>query len=115
MANINELMEEVREGMEVHSSDGQKMGEVGDVNIGRRPAQPVTSETTAEERSFFEVRRGFLGLGDDIWLPGEVIGQVIDDRVILRYTCDEAVQRGWDTPPIPPGSATREDQGLFGL
>jgi sporulation protein YlmC with PRC-barrel domain len=113
MANINELMERVREGMDVYSSDGEKIGEVGDVNIGTRPGQMVTSESVTEERSYFQVTRGFLGLGDDLWLPGQAIARVSDDAVTLKYSSDEAPRRAWTSEPVPPGAD--RDPGLFDL
>lgn len=115
MSTINEVMAQIVEGMDVFSSDGQKLGEVGAVNIGTRPSQMVTSESTTEERSFFQVRSGFLGLGEDLWVPGAAIQQVDDTQVILRYTREEANLQGWASRPTTPEPGADYDGGLFGL
>lgn len=112
MTNINELMEQVREGMDVYGSDGEKIGEVGDVNIGTRPAQMVTSESTTEERSYFQVTKGFLGLSDEMWIPAKAIAQVTEESVTLRYTSEEVTQHGGGAEPVTP---ERGSDGGFGF
>lgn len=109
MSNVNDLMNQVRDGMDVYCSDGKKLGEVGDVNIGTA-AGDLTGDTVTEERSFFEVRRGFLGLGDDLYIPAEVIQQVDDDRITLSCPSNAAEMEGWSTRPSTPGPGGGEGE-----
>ncbi len=115
MSKVNELMALVREGMDVYGSDGEKLGEVGDVNIGTSPSQMVTSQSTSEERSYFQVTKGFLGLTGDMWLPGAAITQVDDGRVTLRYPSDEAGKHGWNSEPTAPEPGTSSGRSSFDL
>jgi sporulation protein YlmC with PRC-barrel domain len=114
MSNPNQPINQVREGMDVYGSDGGKIGEVGDVNIGTASGT-VTSTTTSEEQSYFRVRRGFLGLGDDLWIPAEEIAEVGGDRVTIRATSDEASRRGWGTEPTTPEAGSTGADGLADL
>ena len=114
MSNLNQTINQVREGMDVYGSDGEKIGEVGDVNIGTA-AGSVTSTTTSEERSYFQVRRGFLGLGDDLWIPAEEIAEVGGDGVTIRATADEAGRRGWNTEPVTPEPGSAGGDGFADL
>lgn len=115
MSNIGELMGQVHDGMDVVGSDGKKIGEVGRVNIGITPGQAVTSETTTGERSYFQVTRGVLGLGDDLWLPAESIADVNEKSLTLRFPSGEAGDHGWDTPPVTPEPGQDRGQGFFDL
>jgi len=115
MADINDVMADVQDGMDVYGSDGDKLGSVGDVNIGTRPGMAATSESTTEERSYFQIRRGFLGLGNDLWMPADAVEKVSDDGVVLRYTKDEAERRAWGTEPTTPQPGDDDSPGLLDL
>ncbi len=102
MSDPTNLMAQVREGMDVYCSDGEKLGSVGEVRIGSTSG-PAVGTLEPEERSYFQVKRGLFGLGNDIWFPAEVVDSVTEDRVNLSCTKDEAPQRGWDHLPETPG------------
>jgi sporulation protein YlmC with PRC-barrel domain len=102
MANTNDPIVQVREDMDVYCSDGEKIGEVGDITIGTTQGA-VTSETIAEERSYFQVKRGFLGLGDDLYFTSDQIREVGDDRVTLACASSDAESVASTDPPVTPG------------
>ncbi len=113
MLSVNELMVQVREGMDVYSSDGEKLGRVGDINIGTSDGQPIAQST--EERSYFQVTRGFLGLAGELWVPGEAIAGVEDGGVTLRCTHEEVGQQAWGSKPVTPGPGTRAGTSFLDL
>lgn len=111
MENTSDVAARIREGMDVYSSDDEKLGQVGEVNIGT--TTEVSSQTTSEERSFFQVKSGMFGLGSDLWLPANLVGSVDDDRVLLAVTKDEAQQQGWGERPTTPEPDMQQGGGLF--
>ncbi len=94
-------MAQVHEGMDVYCSDGEKVGSVGDINIGT--TAEVTSTTVAEEQNFLQIKRGFLGLGNDLWVAGNDVQDVSEDRVTLRCSKDELATIAHDDMPTTPG------------
>lgn len=110
MSNVNDLMSQVREDMDVYCSDGEKIGSVGEINIGTATGD-VTSDTVSEERSFFQVTRGFLGLGGDIYILGDQIQGVSDDRVTLRCSSSELDNFAYGNRPDTPEPGTAGDEG----
>lgn len=118
MSNVNDFMSQVREDMDVYCSDGEKIGSVGEVNIGTTTGT-LTSDTVSEERSFFQVTRGFLGLGNDIYILGDQIQSVSEDGVTLRCSSNELGNFAYGEPPVTPGPGTNGDDGVaplgFGL
>lgn len=106
MPDVKELMSQIKEGMDVYSSDGEKVGEVGDVLFGSEPQGPA-GEVSEEERDYFRVKRGFLGLGEsDFWLGGTSVASVEDNKVNLRYSKDETPTHGYNEPPESPDSGS---------
>jgi len=101
MSNVDNIMSQVREGMDVYCSDGEKVGDVGDVNIGT--TTEVTSTTVTEEQSFLQIKRGFLGLGNDLWVAAGEVQDVSEDRVTLRCSKDELSTIAHDEMPTTPG------------
>lgn len=94
-------IERIREGMEVQGADGRKIGTVGEVHIGSAIATS-TDVLEPQERSSFQVKRGILGLGGDIWLFAEDVREVSDDRITLRLMAAEAAEHGSARPPSSP-------------
>ncbi len=111
MSNVNDLMTQIREDMDVYCSDGEKIGEVGDVNIGTTTGD-VTGNTVSEERSFFQVRRGFLNLGNDIYILGNEIQEVSDDRVTLRCSSNDLSNVAYGERPTTPGPDAEGGDGV---
>ena len=106
MSNSGRAFERVREGMEVYTFDGMKLGEVGEILLGTGPGSLSTVSEGAnvpkqEGRSHFQVRRGgVLSLGSDLWFPADEIEEVSEERVTLSCRSkDEAEQHGSDSPP----------------
>jgi len=108
MADKQTLISMVREDMEVYCSDGEKVGKVGEVNIG---TETSAGQVDTEERSFFQVKRGIFGLGDDLYVPAEQIQEVTDDRVVLACTKDELSQVAWPDRPRSSEEAGTDLEG----
>ena len=109
MSNVNELIGQVRSDMDVYGSDGKKIGSVGEVNIGTHVGE-THGQSVTEERSFFQVKRGFLGTGNDLYIPADQIQEVSDDRVVLASASD-AVE-AWSTRPTTPEPGGTDDADL---
>ena len=105
MSYANDPMDQVIEGMDVYGSDGKKLGEVGDVTIGVGASQGATA-STIEERSIFQVKRGFMGLGQDLYIPGDAVDSVASDRVTLRYPSDSDQLQAFTAEPSAPATGT---------
>lgn len=105
MSYANDPMDHVMEGMDVYGSDGKKLGLVGDITIGVQ-ADTGSSAITIEERAIIQVKRGLLGLSDDLYIPGDAIAEVGGDRVTLRYPADSDELRAFTTPPGAPADRT---------
>jgi sporulation protein YlmC with PRC-barrel domain len=117
MANSNDPIVQVREDMDVYCSDGEKIGEVGDINIGTLGTGEVTGTSVAEEQSYFQVKRGFLGLGDDLYFTSDQIQAVGDDRVTLACASTDAESVATTDPPATPGpggTGTDTSDAAFG-
>jgi sporulation protein YlmC with PRC-barrel domain len=114
MSSSNDLISDVRQGMDVYCSDGEKVGTVADVNIGTVTGAP-TITTATEERSYFRVERGgFLGIGgEDFYVPAEVVQQVGDDRVTLGCASGELESVVFTGPP-PESTAGGDDADAAG-
>lgn len=74
----------VPEGIEVYSSDGEKLGKV--------------IQSTANT---IVVEKGFL-FPTDYFIPTSAIERMGDDRVVLSVTKDDALSRGWENEPVEP-------------
>ncbi len=98
MAEALNPFERVREGMEVYGCQGEKIGSVGDVHVGS-DIGGATGIADAEERSYFEVKSGPLGLGKHLWFEARDIQDVGKKRVTLKYTKDEAPEHARADPP----------------
>ena len=104
MSYANDPVDQVAEGMTVYDSDGDKLGEVGEVNIGTYVGETL-GQTVAEERSFFQVKRGLFGLGQDLYVPAEAVDSFTKDGIKLKFSKDEADRQGWGTRPETPGQS----------
>ncbi len=75
----SDVIGQVRKGMEVHSSDGEKLGKVSEVYIG---SETPGSVGQVEEESCIEVHRGLLGR-QATYIPCKVIDVVTGGAVLL--------------------------------
>ncbi|MDP9379074.1 MAG: DUF2171 domain-containing protein [Chloroflexota bacterium] len=97
MSYPNDPMDQVLEGMEVYSADGQRLGDVGGVGVGLFKVESG-GQTVAEERAYLHLRRQ---AEPDLYLPGTVIDHVTSERVILRLEDDPRQLELYTTGPIP--------------
>lgn len=100
MTYPNDPVDQVREGMVVYGSDGEPVGDVGEVGIGLI-ANDDGEQLVAEERSFFRVRRGS---DSDLYLPSKLVEQVSADRITLQVEHDASELSQYSTRP---GAAVR--------
>jgi uncharacterized protein (TIGR02271 family) len=71
-----------RQGADVYSSDGQKIGDIADVGS-----------------NYLHVSTGFLGLGGDLYIPFSAVSRVEDDKVYLNVSKDRVTSMGWTEKP----------------
>ena len=78
----------VHEGMDVLSSDGEKIGEVQDAT-----------------GTYVHVRKGFI-FKHDYYIPAAAIANVGTDAVYLTVTREIALEQGWESPPADDGQSS---------
>ena len=83
------LIDQVREGMEVRASDGARVGKVSQMWYGSEP-----TERFAEDETVMEVRPGFLRRGDTLYIPNRALADVSGGRVLLATDAEGAKQFG---------------------
>lgn len=90
-------IDQVREGMEVVTSDGVTLGRVTVVHRGSEPRDPWER---CEDEACLEVYRGVL-LGREVSLhvPCRAIAGVSGDVVTLNVDAEAAAARGWMARP----------------
>ncbi len=98
MAEALHPFEHIREGMEVYCTEGEKLGSVGDIHYGS-DAGGTTRVIDPQERSYFEVKSGPLGLGKHLWFEARDLQDVGKKRVTLKYTKQEAKEHGTGSRP----------------
>jgi hypothetical protein len=81
-----DLSTQLREGMEVHASDGAKLGKVTHVWFGASMGGGVLP---SEEESCLEVHRGLLGR-ETLYIPFSAIAQVKGNVVTLNVDAQTA-------------------------
>jgi hypothetical protein len=88
-----------REGMDVVTFDGDKVGTVD--KIFQPAAVRSTASSTAEPAGepILKVKSGLLGLGTEYYIPASAIRDVTTDRVVLSTDKDDLDNMGWDTRP----------------
>jgi hypothetical protein len=96
MASEN-LMADVRKGMEVHAADGQKLGKVTQIWIGEDPTatNPRCDEDVC---SRLEVHQGFLGR-TVLFVPYSAVAYVTSDAVHLNVDGAKVGEHAWTHKP----------------
>ncbi len=90
-------MARIHKGMQVHSSDGAKLGKVADVWIGVDPTH--SNERCDEELcSRLEVHHGLLRK-EVLYIPYNAIAEVSDEAVRLKVDEATAHSRNWSLRP----------------
>ena len=93
------------EGMEVRDINGDKVGKIGQIY---RPVGAVAPSTAIPSGStepaslsdqYLKVDTGFLGIGEDLYIPTSAVSDVIGNHVVLNVDKDQVDTRGWDRPP----------------
>ena len=89
----------IREGMEVVTYDGDKLGTVDAIYqpTAIRSTTAHTGEAAGE--SLMKVRSGLLGFGSEYYIPTGSVRDVTKDRVLLDVEKDKLKSRGWDQRP----------------
>ncbi len=96
MAGEN-IITQVRKGMEVHTTDGQKLGKVAEVWVGTDPA--ATDLWCDEEIcSRLEVHHGLLGRSV-LYIPTSAIASVAANQVTLNVDAPTVHERTWNHKP----------------
>lgn len=81
----------ISHGMDVLGSDGEKVGDVADMR-----------------GDYVVVSKGFF-FPTDYYIPSTAIQSVMDQKVYLNVTKDEAVNQGWDQEPVFTETSTTMD------
>jgi hypothetical protein len=89
----------LREGMDVYDVNGNKVGKVG--KIFQPAAVSSTASTSAEltGRPYLKVDTGFLGLGQDLYIPADALSDVSANSVTLTIEKDRIGAMDWDHRP----------------
>jgi hypothetical protein len=94
-----DLSQQLREGMEVSTADGTKLGKISQVWFGTSVGGP----TAIEEETCFELHRVILGR-EHLYLPCRLVSEVRSDAV--RLSVDEQTVRetpSWHRKPTWTG------------
>jgi uncharacterized protein (TIGR02271 family) len=83
---------EIDHGWDVLGADGEKVGDVADV-----------------QNNYLTVSKGFI-FKTDMYIPVSAISNVEHDRVYLNITKDEIERQGWDR--LPDSNETELDRGV---
>ncbi len=95
MAYPNDPMDQVLPGMEVYSSDGERIGKVAETGRGVR-ALRTGEQVALEEQGYFRVERPS---GPDLYVPGEHTQEVGAGRVTLALASDAPDLEGMSEAP----------------
>ncbi len=96
---------QVREGMQVVTSDGTSLGRVEHVHSGTVPTDPLQQ---CEDESCVEVRRTSLGRELVQYVPCRAISGVLGNTVRLNLDMETASAEGWGRRPAWLGSEAQE-------
>ncbi len=98
-AEEQDLRNMIRDGMDVYDGEQKKIGKVS----------AVSEPLDAEGHFYITVERGFLGLGQDLYIPSQYLS-VWNDQVGVEVSKGHIDTMGWDqppgqeasSPPVPP-------------
>jgi len=91
------IIGQVRKGMEVHTSDGHKLGKVAAVWYGTDPSAS-SSRCDEDICSRLEVHHGLLG-HEVLYVPYNAIKTVASDQVQLNVDATTANEHDWTKAP----------------
>ena len=92
---MSDISTQLRDGMEVHTSDGTKLGKIAQVWYGTS----VGNITPSGDDSCFEVHRGFLGR-EHLYIPCSAVAHVDQHTVTLNTNADAVSENpSWHHKP----------------
>ena len=83
---MTNVVEQLREGQEVRSVDGQSMGKIKAIWYGSD--QPGSLISTTDEKTCFEVQKGGLLSKETLYLPCEAVADISGNAVTLKADAD---------------------------
>ncbi len=84
---------QVRNGMEVMTSDGVSLGKVRETYIGTEPTSPLQQ---CDDETTVEVHRGsLLGKSTTMYIPCRALASVDGNTVMLNVDQETASAKGW--------------------
>ena len=89
----------IREGMEVVTYDGDKLGTVDSIYQPTAIRSTTARMGEAAGESLMKVKSGLLGFGSEYYIPTGSVRDVTKDRVLLDVEKDKLKSRGWDQRP----------------
>jgi hypothetical protein len=89
----------IREGMDVVDVNGDKLGMVGKIYEPARVSSTTSEYAEPAGELCIQVDTGFLGLGEDLYIPASAIRDVTADHVELHVSKDQLDTMGWDQKP----------------
>ncbi|MBX6341130.1 MAG: DUF2171 domain-containing protein [Thermomicrobiaceae bacterium] len=92
-----QLLNEVKHGMDVFDNSGEKVGTVDRVY---RSAGVDATDVNASD-VYLRVEGGFLGLGADLFIPWQLVGSVRPSGVWLNVGKDTLTDLSLDQRPFP--------------
>lgn len=93
---------QIREGMDVLDTSGEKIGKAGEIMPG---GQAIKVDT------------GLFGLGGEYYIPFSAVREVREKSIFVNVAKDELDRQGWHTPPTEraatrgTGEAVKADKG----
>jgi hypothetical protein len=94
-----QLVTQIREGMNVEDADGDKIGSVRAIHQPVRVVSTTARDPAPPDETYLEVHAGLPILGKTLYIPVSAIRDIADDRVILRIDESRVDDQGWDERP----------------
>jgi hypothetical protein len=98
-----EQLARIRTGIRVDDRTGDRIGTTGKVYAAVVAGAGACYGSWAREPPSIEcwlrVDTGFLGLGQELYVPGGAVASVDDERVRLKVERDDLESFGWDRRP----------------
>ncbi len=90
---------QIREGMDVVDTSGEKIGKAGEIMPGGQS---------------FKVDTGLFGLGGEYYVPFSAVREVRDKSIYVNVAKDELDRQGWNSPPAERTAVRATGEGVQG-
>jgi len=90
---------QIREGMDVLDTSGEKIGKAGEIMPGGQS---------------FQVDTGLFGLGGKYSIPFSAVREVRDKSIVVNVAKDELDRQGWNTPPAERATTRATGEAVKG-